>query len=728
MGKQYQDPCQPSDKEKDEQQEQQQHQCTNLTSPIETKNTEELENSAIPPKELVMVVPRYLTKIAYSVSLANDLVPRRWHLEGQYGSRTYAIGKDKMGFPLISSPDILQRIIYDKNMDSHQENDCDHKNNDGDNVADKKNEEILIQTNEANLDISDAKIESNPIETTKKRRLNKEKNDIVSLNQLLAAPGVQVMHLSISTEVTKIPKLQPVDATFHPEKLSTCTSFSSSFWDYLNTRNNKNLEKMQIDTNEPEERSAAFTFAELFAGIGGFGIALEALGGTCVFASEISKPCVRLYERNMETLPVKGVSGDIWTIDGKDIPSHDILVGGFPCQPFSSLGQQPGLSDNKKRPSKLDKTQTRNEGDAKNNICRDEENDCMDEKENVNDDKVGGRGQLYTQIVRVLKECQPEAFLLENVQGLLHTDNGNALKTIVSALEEVGYNVSVEVCSSRCLTAQSRKRLFLVGLSKKEHKDPTNFEFPYIPDLGLRARDILCSEEEVRHAAEQIIRAHTSPDPHDPKKHDTTNNSTIASSPTMFHLTDAQMDQLRTRSKSWKPAKLAWSEKVCDTLDSHYGNSVGKGHSQLVPSPAPTHPRRFTPRECARLMGFGHDYKLETHVAVREAATIDTNTNKNTNYTHQSPLAYIKEQYRMLGNAVCPPVIAALGGAILEKCPGIAGYNRHENWVDFGRLTACRLALEAVSPQQRTSVEKRLYLEWSATHNRVDETSLMNSL
>lgn len=84
-------------------------------------------------------------------------------------------------------------------------------------------------------------------------------------------------------------------------------------------------------------------------------------------------------------------------------------------------------------------------------------NTDKNDNDDYTDHNIGGRGQLYTQIVRVLKACKPKAFILENVQGLLHTDNGKALRTIVHDLEGAGYIVSKEVCSSRCLTAQSRK-------------------------------------------------------------------------------------------------------------------------------------------------------------------------------------------------------------------------------------------------------------------------------
>ena len=112
------------------------------------------------------------------------------------------------------------------------------------------------------------------------------------------------------------------------------------------------------------------------------------------------------------------LAGDIWEVEDDSIPPHDILVGGFPCQPFSTLGEQPGLGD----------------------------------------EKGGFRGMLFTQIVRILVARQPSAFILENVPGLLHCDGGEALKSILEALRGAGYRVTHELVNARCLTAQSRNR------------------------------------------------------------------------------------------------------------------------------------------------------------------------------------------------------------------------------------------------------------------------------
>ena len=126
-----------------------------------------------------------------------------------------------------------------------------------------------------------------------------------------------------------------------------------------------------------------FTFIDLFAGIGGMRIPLEELGGKCVFSSEIDKYCIQSYKANFEEEP----HGDITQIDEKNIPKHNILVAGFPCQAFSHAGLKKGFQDT--------------------------------------------RGTLCFDIARILKHKKPEAFLLENVKGLRGHDKGRTLNTII---------------------------------------------------------------------------------------------------------------------------------------------------------------------------------------------------------------------------------------------------------------------------------------------------------
>ena len=166
-----------------------------------------------------------------------------------------------------------------------------------------------------------------------------------------------------------------------------------------------------------------FKFIDLFAGIGGIRMPFEEIGGSCVFTSEFDKFSQQTYEANFGEIP----SGDITLIDEKDIPSHDVLLGGFPCQAFSNAGLKRGFDDI--------------------------------------------RGTLFFDIARILKHHKPKAFLLENVKGLRGHNKGETLKTIVSVLNSIDYNLSIDVLNSKHFgLPQNRERIFIIGF-----KDVINF-------------------------------------------------------------------------------------------------------------------------------------------------------------------------------------------------------------------------------------------------------------
>lgn len=181
-------------------------------------------------------------------------------------------------------------------------------------------------------------------------------------------------------------------------------------------------------------------FIDLFAGIGGFRIALENHGQTCVFSSEIDKYCRQVYEHNFGVIP----SGDITKTQAKDIPDFDILAAGFPCQPFSYAGKLEGFND---------KT----------------------------------RGTLFFDIVRIISEKKPEMFLLENVKGLKSHDKGKTLDTILSTLKELGYTTYWTILNSHDFgVPQVRERWYCVGFKKK-----IQFEFPKGTKKNTVLRDII---------------------------------------------------------------------------------------------------------------------------------------------------------------------------------------------------------------------------------------------
>ena len=171
-------------------------------------------------------------------------------------------------------------------------------------------------------------------------------------------------------------------------------------------------------------------FIDLFAGLGGFHIALRKAGIRCVFASEIDSELRALYSENFKMQ----CSGDIAKIKEEDIPRHDVLCAGFPCQPFSKAGKQKGLKD-------------------------------------------AGRGDMIFEIVRILRHCQPRYFILENVPNLKCHDNGRTWKEIVSLLSGCGYSVRDFILSPHHFgIPNNRKRLFIVGC-RSDVKKSLNLEF-----------------------------------------------------------------------------------------------------------------------------------------------------------------------------------------------------------------------------------------------------------
>lgn len=183
-------------------------------------------------------------------------------------------------------------------------------------------------------------------------------------------------------------------------------------------------------------------FIDLFAGIGGIRLGFEDSTTKCVFSSEWDKFSQKTYEANFGEVPF----GDITQIDAKDIPKHDILLAGFPCQPFSQIGKREGF-------------------------------------------KNAVQGTLFFDIVRILEYHQPASFLLENVTGILSDDGGKTIQIIMGALDELGYDVSYEILNSADFgLAQNRRRVIFVGFLKNLKVD---FQYPVGNSKKVPISDIL---------------------------------------------------------------------------------------------------------------------------------------------------------------------------------------------------------------------------------------------
>lgn len=206
------------------------------------------------------------------------------------------------------------------------------------------------------------------------------------------------------------------------------------------------------DVPFPPTKNPKFKFIDLFAGIGGMRIAFQNLGGKCVFTSEWNHFAQKTYEANFGEVPF----GDITKIHETEVPEHDILIGGFPCQPFSIAGVS-----------------------KKNSLGR--AHGFRDETQ----------GTLFFDVARIIEEKRPKAFLLENVKNLISHDKGNTFKIIKKTLEELNYSVHAKVLDGQHFVPQHRERIFIVGFDKKVFKGKETFEFPKMPEANHAIEDIL---------------------------------------------------------------------------------------------------------------------------------------------------------------------------------------------------------------------------------------------
>lgn len=273
---------------------------------------------------------------------------------------------------------------------------------------------------------------------------------------------------------------------------------------------------------------------DLFAGIGGIRMGFERVGFETVFSNDFDPYCKPTYDLNYEVAPL--TVGDLQNIKSASLPSFDILLGGFPCQPFSVAGYRRGFLDT-------------------------------------------GRGDLFFEIVRILRDKKPPAFLLENVKNLKSHDKGKTFKIISDALVDLGYHIKVKVLNSMEYgnVPQNRERVYIVGFKSK--KSYNAFEFPNPTPLKKNISDIL----------------ETSVD----KKY--------------YYNDSALYKELKEIIKSentvyqWRRTYVRENKSgVCPTLTANMG--MGGHNVPLVKDKKGI--RKLTPRECARLQGFPDSYKL----------------------------------------------------------------------------------------------------------------------
>lgn len=305
----------------------------------------------------------------------------------------------------------------------------------------------------------------------------------------------------------------------------------------------------------------SFRFVDLFAGIGGIRAAFEQVGGQCVFTSEWDLYAQRTYAANYQD--ENPISGDITQVDAGSIADHDVLLAGFPCQPFSIAGVSKKMSLGRAH-GFADETQ----------------------------------GTLFFDVARIIEAKQPKAFLLENVKNLLSHDKGRTFDVIKRTLtQELGYHIHYKVIDGAHFVPQHRERILIVGF-----REPTAFSFESLtlPTKGARKlRDIL-------HRTDGL-------EPNLPWDSGRFFDHQSCKVPHKYTLTDNLWRYLQAYAAKHRAAGngfgfgLVGPDDISRTLSARYYKD---GSEILISQGAAINPRRLTPRECARLMGFADTYQI----------------------------------------------------------------------------------------------------------------------
>jgi DNA (cytosine-5)-methyltransferase 1 len=311
-----------------------------------------------------------------------------------------------------------------------------------------------------------------------------------------------------------------------------------------------------------------FTFVDLFAGIGGFRIALQRVGGTSVFSCEWDKHCQKTLKAWFGETPHE----DIRKIKPSEIPDHDVLAAGFPCQPFSIAGVS-----------------------KKNSLGH------------AHGFKCATQGTLFYNLATIIEYKRPPIVLLENVKNLLSHDKGRTWKVISSTLNDLKYKVFCKVIDAANYVPQHRERVFIVCFDRKVFGDDLLFEFPKPPPTSIKPlADILETAVSEK-----------------------------------YTLSDHLWKYLQEYAKRHKAKGNGFGFGIADvdgvtrTLSARYYKD---GSEILIPQPD-KNPRRLTPRECARLMGFPDELPI---------VVSDT------------------QAYRQFGNALVPAVAEAVAKEVVK--------------------------------------------------------------
>jgi len=347
---------------------------------------------------------------------------------------------------------------------------------------------------------------------------------------------------------------------------------------------------LQNTLNEKTAKSGvqddSFRFIDLFAGIGGLRKAFDAVGGQCVFTSEWNTYSQQTYKANYNC--DHDLVGDITKVPANSIPKHDLLLAGFPCQPFSIAGVS--KKNSLKRPHGF--------------MCE-------------------AQGTLFFDVARIIEHHRPKVFLLENVKNLVNHDKGNTFKVIHKVLtEELGYHVSCRVIDAKSWVPQHRERIFIVGI-----RDDSDFTLDdlVVPDplSGPRIGAILHPQNGTEDSEFNF-------------KYIAGKRGKVAEK---YTLSDKLWGYLQGYAEKHRKAGngfgfgLVGPDDVARTLSARYY----KDGSEILVKQRGKNPRRLTPRECARLMGFDKPDDSDFIIPVSDT-----------------------QAYKQFGNAVVVPVVEAI--------------------------------------------------------------------
>lgn len=338
-------------------------------------------------------------------------------------------------------------------------------------------------------------------------------------------------------------------------------------------------------TSSRQKTEREFKFIDLFAGIGGLRRGFETIGGECVFSSEWDKYCVKTYLAN--SLCDHEVAGDIREIPANAIPAHDVMMAGFPCQPFSLAGVS-----------------------KKNALGHSHGFHC------------DAQGTLFFDIARIIEHHRPKAFLLENVKNLVSHDRGRTFKVIRRVLqEELGYQLDYRIINAKGFVPQHRERIFIAGF-----KDPNGFKFDDLvipdPNAGPTLHTILHPED----GSEE-------PEGHYTYGPDANVSGKYTLSDHLWRYLQNYAAKHRARGNGFGYG-LVGKNDVARTLSARYFKD---GSEILIRQEGGKNPRRLTPRECARLMGFDGTDQKRFKIPVSDT-----------------------QAYKQFGNAVVVPVVEAI--------------------------------------------------------------------